>query len=99
MPAMGLVIMYFVSKFDYQRLRGISVFILGIAILLLIAVLIPHVGITHNRATRWLKIGVEFQPSEVAKIGVVLFFAARLCKREHEGKSPPTKTGTASRWS
>lgn len=82
--AMGLVIMYFVSKFDYQRLRGISVFVLGIAILLLIAVLIPHVGITHNRATRWLKIGVEFQPSEVAKIGVVLFFAARLCKRDTE---------------
>ena len=86
--AMGLVIMYFVSKFDYQRLRGISVFILGIAILLLIAVLIPHVGITHNRATRWLKIGVEFQPSEVAKIGVVLFFAARLCKREQYKKKP-----------
>ena len=80
--------MYFVSKFDYQRLRGISVFVLGIAILLLIAVLIPHVGITHNRATRWLKIGVEFQPSEVAKIGVVLFFAARLCKREQYKKKP-----------
>ena len=87
---MGLVVMYFVSKFDYQRLRGISVFVLGLAILLLIAVLIPHVGITHNRATRWLKIGVEFQPSEVAKIGVVLFFAARLSKRE-QYKTKPSK--------
>ena len=48
-------------------------------------------GITHNRATRWLKIGVEFQPSEVAKIGVVLFFAARLCKREQYKKKPSKK--------
>ena len=87
---MGLVVMYFVSKFDYQRLRGISVFVLGLAILLLIAVLIPHVGVTHNNATRWLKIGVEFQPSEVAKIGVVLFFAARLSKRE-QYKTKPSK--------
>ena len=77
---LGLVVMFFVSKFDYQRWRGLSVFVLIGAILLLIAVLIPGVGITHNRATRWLKIGVEFQPSEFAKLGVVLFFAARFSK-------------------
>ena len=85
---MGLVIMYFVSKFDYQKLRGLSVFVLGLAILLLIAVLIPGVGESHNNATRWLKIGVEFQPSEIAKIGVVLYFSARLCKREQYKKKP-----------
>ena len=79
---MGVIIMYVVSRFDYQRWRGLSPFILGVAILLLIAVLIPGVGVTHNHATRWLKIGIEFQPSEVAKIGVVLFFSANLCKRD-----------------
>ena len=85
---MGVVVMYFVSKFDYQRWRGLSPFILLVAILLLIAVLIPGVGVTHNHATRWLKIGIEFQPSEIAKIGVVLFFAAKLSKRgqEHQFK-------------
>lgn len=85
---MGVVIMYLVSKFDYQRWRGLSPFILGAAILLLIAVLIPGVGVTHNNATRWLKIGIEFQPSEVAKIGVVLFFSANLCKRDQSPKLP-----------
>ncbi len=85
---MGVVIMYLVSKFDYQRWRGLSPFILGAAILLLIAVLIPGVGVTHNNATRWLKIGIEFQPSEVAKIGVVLFFSANLCKRDQSPKTP-----------
>lgn len=81
---MGVVVMYFVSKFDYQRWRGLSPFILLAAILMLIAVLIPGVGVTHNHATRWLKIGIEFQPSEIAKIGVVLFFAAKLSKRGQE---------------
>lgn len=85
---MGVIVMYVVSKFDYQRWRGLSPFILGAAILLLIAVLIPGVGVTHNNATRWLKIGIEFQPSEVAKIGVVLFFAANLCKRDQSPKLP-----------
>ena len=85
---MGVIVMYLVSKFDYQRWRGLSPFILGAAILLLIAVLIPGVGVTHNNATRWLKIGIEFQPSEVAKIGVVLFFAANLCKRDQSPKKP-----------
>ena len=42
--------MYFVSKFDYQASRGISVFVLGIAILLPIAVLIPMwVSLTTGR--------------------------------------------------
>ena len=85
---MGVIIMYLVSRFDYQRWRGLSPFVLGAAILLLIAVLIPGVGVTHNNATRWMKIGIEFQPSEVAKIGVVLFFAANLCKRDQSPKLP-----------
>ena len=71
--ALGVVVMFLISKLDYQWFRGFAPLVLGIAILLLVAVLIPHVGITHNKATRWLKIGVEFQPSEIAKIGAVLF--------------------------
>ncbi len=80
---MGLVAMYFVSKIDYQIWRGVSPFLLLAAILMLVAVLVPGVGITNNNATRWLGIGpIQFQPSEVAKLGVVLFFSAVLSKRE-----------------
>lgn len=82
---MGLVIMYVASKFDYQWLRGISPFIMLAAILLLMAVLV--IGSTSNQATRWLKLGsLRFQPSEVAKVGVVLFFSACLCKRDQSGE-------------
>lgn len=45
--------------------------------------------------TRWLYVflvgGPTFQPSEIAKVAVVLFFAARLCKRDTEHKKRFTK--------
>jgi cell division protein FtsW len=82
----GLGVMYLVSRIDYQLLRGLSVPFLGLCFLLLILVLIPHVGVTHNSATRWLKMGIfvgpEYQPSEIAKMGVILYFSARLSKRK-----------------
>ncbi len=82
---MGLVIMFLASKFDYQWLRGISPFLLLAAILLLLAVLV--IGITSHQSTRWIRIGpIQFQPSEIAKVGVVLFFSACLCKRDQTGQ-------------
>jgi cell division protein FtsW len=87
----GLAVLYFVSKLNYQSLRWISVFILIVAFVLLALVLVPGVGQVHNHAQRWMKIlivaGPEFQPSEIAKLGVVLYFAARLSKRSTEKKA------------
>lgn len=81
----GVAVMLMISRVDYQRLRLMSVPVLIVAIILLILVLVPHVGVTRNRATRWLRLflvfGPTYQPSEVAKLGVILFFAARLSKR------------------
>ena len=85
--AVGVGLMLLTSRLDYQHLRILSVPVLLGAIFLLILVLVPGVGQTHNNATRWLKMflvaGPEFQPSEIAKLGVVLFFAARLSKRRY----------------
>ena len=83
----GLAIMYVISKINYQTFRWLSVFALGVAILLLIAVLIP--GIHTNRADgvrRWIAVpGLgTFQPSEIAKVAVIMYFSARLSKRNTE---------------
>ena len=82
---LGLVVMYGVSKFNYQYLRVLSVPLLIGAIILLILVPTP-LGVKLNGAQRWLKLlivaGPNFQPSEIAKIAVILYFAARLSKRD-----------------
>lgn len=83
----GVAVLWFVSKINYQILRGLSVFVLGAAIVLLALVLIPGIGVKTNEAQRWIKLGpLTFQPSEVAKLGVVLYFSARLSKRNTEKK-------------
>lgn len=83
---LGLVIMWAVSRVNYQHLRWISVFVLAAALVLLVLVLLP--GVHTNRTDgvrRWIRsIGPipSFQPSEVAKLGVILYFSARMSKRD-----------------
>lgn len=80
---MGIIVMYIISRIDYQYWRGFSVIFLIISILCLIAVLTPA-GVTINDSKRWLVIGpVQFQPSELAKFAVIVYFAARLSKRNN----------------
>ncbi len=82
----GIVTMYFVSKVNYQALRWMSVFVLGAAIAMLVIVLFFHTTRTDN-VKRWIPLGpLTFQPSEAAKLGVILYFAARMSKRQSEKK-------------
>ena len=80
----GIGFMLFIGKLNYARFRGVAKIALGVSLILLLMVLIPHVGITRNGATRWLGVGelFTFQPSEVAKLGVILFFADSISKKK-----------------
>ena len=85
----GVVIMYIMSKINYQTLRWLSVFALVGSIILLIMVKIPGIGASGGGANRWIRaIGPlpRWQPSEAAKLGVILYFSARLAKRNTEKK-------------
>ena len=86
--AAGVVVMYLTSKLNYQNFRWMSIFVLAAAFVLLILVKVPHIGVTAGGANRWIKLpGLpQFQPSEVAKLGVILYFSARLAKRNTEKK-------------
>jgi len=79
----GIAVMYFTSKINYQSLRWMSIFVLFGSFFLLILVKVPGLGVTVNGAERWIKFpGLpQFQPSEFAKLGVILYFSARLSKR------------------
>lgn len=97
---MGVIAMFIISKIDYQHFRWMSVFALAGAVVLMLLVFTP-LGRTGGGARRWLKLGpVRFQPSEIAKIGVIMFFAARLSKRNTQ-PGPPKKWNRrtlAGRW-
>ena len=84
---MGLVIMYLVSRINYQTFRWLSVLALILAILLLIAVLIPGIHTERSDGVRrWIAVpGIgTFQPSEIAKVAVIMYFSSRLSKRNTE---------------
>ena len=80
---MGVAAMFLISKINYQRFRAFAKPLLFIAIILLALVLVPGIGQTRNNATRWLGIpgtSLQFQPSEVAKVAVVLYFSDSISK-------------------
>ena len=81
---MGVAAMFFISKINYQRFRAFAKPLLYIAIILLVLVLIPGIGQTRNNATRWIGVGelFTFQPSEIAKLAVVLYFSDSISKKK-----------------
>lgn len=65
-----------------------SLLVLGAAIVLMLLVF-TSLGRSVGVARRWLKIfGIRFQPSEIAKVGVIMFFSARLSKRRDQLGEP-----------
>ena len=73
----GFGLMWLVSRVNYQLFRIFSFLALGVSIAFL--VLVPVIGLEENGAKRWISLGFfSFQPSEVAKVGVVLAFAAMM---------------------
>ena len=83
---LGFTAMAIAGKMNYQRWRGAAKLMVGLAIFLLILVIIPHVGITKNNATRWLGIPnvFTFQPSEIAKLAIILYFADSISKKKEK---------------
>jgi cell division protein FtsW len=72
-------------RIDYRRWRAWVTPLLLATITLLVLVLVPHFGIYVAGSRRWLGAGsVTFQPTEVAKLALVLFAAHVLTRREHE---------------
>ena len=89
---LGMIAMAVISKIDYQQFRWMSVPALIGSIVLLMLVFTP-LGRTAGTSNvrRWINLfGIRFQPSEVAKVGVILYFSASLSKRGVQ-MGPPKK--------
>ncbi len=75
----GLLIIYFISKIDTNFFYKKSNLFIIICIILLILVAIPGIGSIRNGARSWFGIGsFGIQPSEFAKLGMILFTAKYL---------------------
>ena len=72
----GIIAMTGIALFDYHNWRKFAFPILVVAVILLMLVYIPGVGVKVNGARRWLNFGVQFQPSEVGKFAIILSFAS-----------------------
>lgn len=73
--------MFFISMIDYRIYKGriADIGIIG-AIVLLVLVFVPGLGVTRNEATRWLNLGIQFQPSEIMKVAIIVFLSAKISK-------------------
>jgi cell division protein FtsW len=74
--AIGLVLCVGAASLDYRWLKKIAWPLLGIAIVLLALVMVPHLGRRINGARRWFSLGpANLQPSEMAKLALIIALA------------------------
>ena len=85
---LGIILMLIISKIDYRIYKKFYKAIYWISVLILLLVLIPGLGSSSNGATRWIDLKfIQFQPSELTKIGLIVFYAGYLADHKSELKS------------
>jgi cell division protein FtsW len=84
----GLVVMHVASRHGLKGIRALTPLLLIASFCLTVAVMLPGLGVTVNGATRWLGAGfVQFQPSELLKVAIVLYAVQVLANRPRATKS------------
>jgi cell division protein FtsW len=94
----GLATMIVLARLDYRYLRKVSLIMAVGSLALLVAVMIPRIGVAANGASRWIQLGpfFEIHPAEIAKLALVVYLAHWLATRGAEIKS--FSRGTVPFW-
>jgi cell division protein FtsW len=83
----GLGAMLVLSRIDYHRLYPLAPVILWLGVALVLLVLVPGLGFKAGGSIRWIRLGpLSIQPSEFAKLALVIYLAAYLSRRQGELK-------------
>src|SRR5215204_244208 len=89
----GLVLLHLASRHGLRVIRALTPVLLVSSFGLTVAVMLPGVGVTVNGATRWLGAGpLQFQPSELLKVSLVLYAAQLLAARPQSTRRVATLT-------
>lgn len=81
----GIILMFTISKIDYRFLKKYYWLIYHASWIILLLVLVPGLGVSVKGATRWVTLGfTNFQPSELSKIGLIIFYAGYLSDHKNE---------------
>jgi cell division protein FtsW len=79
---LGLVVLHLASRHGLRLIRGLTPILLVASFGLTVLVMLPGFGVTVNGATRWLGAGpIQFQPSELLKVSLILYAAMLLSSR------------------
>ncbi|MBW3615671.1 MAG: putative lipid II flippase FtsW [Actinobacteria bacterium] len=82
--SIGTAAMVMTSRIDYRLWRRLALPLLALSLVLMGLVLVPGIGIRVSGSSRWLGYGpLRLQPSELAKLGLLLFGADLLSRRSH----------------
>ncbi len=81
--AVGTVGLVVAASVDYHRWQKVSLVLLIVTVVALVLVLVPGLGMIQYGSARWLKLGPlpSFQPSELAKVAVVIYMADWLARK------------------
>jgi cell division protein FtsW len=89
----GMVLLHAASRHGLKVIRALTPLLLVASFVLTVAVMLPGIGVTVNGATRWLGAGpIQFQPSELLKVSLVLYAAQLLAARPHSTATVGTLT-------
>ncbi len=79
----GSILMFLIMMMDYRLLQRWAKPILGCVVILLVLVLIPGIGKMSSGARRWFNLGpINFQPSEMAKVALIIYLADFLSRKQ-----------------
>ncbi len=78
----GLVLLLAAYWIDYGRLKRLAPWLLGFSMLLLLLIYVPGIGVSAKGDARWINLGIiNFQPSELAKLAMIIYMAKMLSER------------------